>query len=56
MTAGRFEIGCELDAAFFHLYLPAENYGEWRMAEGETSASLALAGASRYAVDKPGRC
>lgn len=33
----RFEIRCELDAAFFHLYLPATPRGQWRvarMAEG----------------------
>ena len=29
----RFEIRCELDAAFFHLYLPTENDGQWRPAE-----------------------
>jgi len=28
----RFLLRCELDAAFFHLYLPAEENGEWRMA------------------------
>jgi hypothetical protein len=39
--ARRFEIRCELDAAFFHLYLPAENDGQWRMVEGETSEQLA---------------
>jgi hypothetical protein len=31
----RFEIRCELDAAFFHLYLPAEANGEWRVAKSE---------------------
>ncbi|GJQ20270.1 MAG: hypothetical protein HBSIN02_06250 [Bacteroidia bacterium] len=31
----RFEIRCELDAAFFHLYLPCEANGEWRMANRE---------------------
>lgn len=28
----RFEIRCELDAAFFHLYLPATREGQWRPA------------------------
>ena len=28
----RFLIRCELDAAFFHLYLPAEEDGDWRPA------------------------
>src|SRR5207249_245734 len=28
----RFLLRCELDAAFFHLYLPSESNGEWRMA------------------------
>lgn len=28
----RFELRCELDAAFFHLYLPADANGEWRAA------------------------
>jgi hypothetical protein len=36
----RFEIRCELDAAFFHLYLPAENDGQWRPAEAETAKQL----------------
>jgi hypothetical protein len=37
----RFVLRCELDAAFFHLYLPAENTGGWRLAEGETTEDLA---------------
>ena len=28
----RFLLRCELDAAFFHLYLPADENGEWRVA------------------------
>ena len=36
----RFEIRCELDAAFFHLYLPADNDGQWRPAEAETPKQL----------------
>ncbi len=37
----RFEVRCELDAAFFHLYLPCEPDGSWRKAEGETPEQLA---------------
>src|SRR5271166_604676 len=37
----RFEIRCELDSAFFHLYLPADNDGQWRLAEAETAKQLA---------------
>ncbi len=37
----RFEIRCELDAAFFHLYLPAEVNGDWKPAERETPEQLA---------------
>jgi len=37
----RFEIRCELDAAFFHLYLPCESTGNWQRAEGETPEQLA---------------
>jgi hypothetical protein len=36
----RFEIRCELDAAFCHLYLPSIDNGEWGQAEGETSEQL----------------
>ena len=36
----RFEIRCELDAAFFHLYFPTEPDGGWRLAEGETTTQL----------------
>jgi hypothetical protein len=36
----RFEIRRELDAAFFHLYLPAEYDGQWRPAEAETAKQL----------------
>ena len=39
--ARRFLLRCELDAAFFHLYLPAEQSGDWRPADGETAADLA---------------
>lgn len=37
----RFLLRCELDAAFFHLYLPAEKSGDWRPAESETAEELA---------------
>ena len=37
----RFEIRCELDAAFFHLYLPSDDAGPWRRADGETPEQLA---------------
>jgi len=36
----RFLLRCELDAAFFHLYLAAEKSGEWRPAEVETAEDL----------------
>jgi hypothetical protein len=51
----RFLLRCELDAAFFHLYLTAEANGEWRRANGETQEDLARLKASfptpRDAVD-----
>lgn len=37
----RFEIRCELDAAFFHLYLPSTMNGDWRSEEGEDAETLA---------------
>jgi hypothetical protein len=42
----RFLMRCELDAAFFHLYLPAEKSGDWHPAEGETTEDLAQLKAS----------
>lgn len=42
----RFMLRCELDAAFFQLYLPAEMNGDWRPAEGETAEDLARLKAS----------
>jgi hypothetical protein len=42
----RFLLRCELDAAFFHLYLPAETSGDWRPAAGETAEDLARLKAS----------
>jgi hypothetical protein len=37
----RFLLRCELDAAFFHLYLPREKSGDWSQAEGELTEDLA---------------
>ncbi|HEY3788086.1 MAG TPA: N-6 DNA methylase, partial [Urbifossiella sp.] len=37
----RFEIRAELDAAFFHLYLPCLDDGSWKPAENETPEQLA---------------
>ncbi|MGH9542805.1 MAG: Eco57I restriction-modification methylase domain-containing protein [Terriglobales bacterium] len=37
----RFLIRCELDAAFFHLYLPAATDGTWLRAERESDEELA---------------
>lgn len=37
----RFLLRCELDAAFFHLYLPANQDGSWKKADGETDSELA---------------
>jgi len=42
----RFLLRCELDAAFFHLYLPAEPSGDWRPAENETAEDRARLRAS----------
>jgi hypothetical protein len=42
----RFLLRCELDAAFFHLYLPAEVNGDWQKAERETEEDLARLKAS----------
>jgi hypothetical protein len=42
----RFLLRCELDAAFFHLYLPVETNGDWRPAENETAENLARLKAS----------
>ena len=36
----RFLLRCELDAAFFHLYLSADKSGGWCPAEGETGEDL----------------
>jgi hypothetical protein len=45
----------EVDAAYFHLYLPGEESGNWRHAEGETTEELAQLKRSfstpRHAVD-----
>lgn len=51
----RFLLRCELDAAFFHLYLPADASGEWLKAEKETAEDFARLKASfptpRHAVE-----
>lgn len=51
----RFLMRCELDAAFFHLYLPAKTDGNWKKTESETDAELATLCATfptpRHAVD-----
>lgn len=39
--ARRFLLRCELDAAFFHLYLPVNRTGSWEAAESETAGELA---------------
>ena len=36
----RFLLRCELDAAFFHLYLPAEANGDWRPADRSNDRSV----------------
>jgi hypothetical protein len=36
----RYLLRCELDAAFFHLYLPAEENGDWSPAVGEVAEDL----------------
>lgn len=40
--ARRFELRCELDATFFHLYLPCDDAGNWLPAERETANELEL--------------
>lgn len=37
----RFLLRCELDAAFFHLYMPAASNCEWSLTETETAEELA---------------
>lgn len=37
----RFALRCELDAEFFHLYLPSDAKGDWVQAENETADQLA---------------
>jgi hypothetical protein len=38
---GLFLLRCELDAAFFRLYLPSEANGEWRPVDGEMAEDVA---------------
>lgn len=51
----RFQLRAELDAAFFHLYLPANSDGTWKRAEKETDAEYrtlcAVFPTPRHAVD-----
>lgn len=51
----RFLLLCELDAAFFHLYLPAEKNGQWQPAEKESAEDMARLKAAfptpRHALD-----
>jgi len=42
----RFLLRCELDAAFFHVYLPLDPMGDWRQEDGESAVDLALLKAS----------
>lgn len=42
----RFLLRCELDAAFFHIYLPTDENGGWHPAECETAEELARLKAS----------
>lgn len=49
----RFLLRCELDAAFFHLYLPADECGEWEpplhdRGSGDSSGTAELAGLTDY--------
>src|SRR6185295_9252811 len=37
----RFLLRCELDAAYFHLYLPADANSDWHPVEGEAAEHLA---------------
>ncbi len=50
----RFMLRCELDAAFFHLYLPTEPNGDWSPCDNETAEDRARLKASfptpRHAV------
>jgi hypothetical protein len=43
---GRFLLRRELDAAFFHLYLPSEANGEWHPVDGEMAEDVAQLKAS----------
>lgn len=51
----RFALRAELDAAFFHLYLPAEPDGRWRKAVNESETDYrelsAVFPTPRHAVD-----
>lgn len=51
----RFLLRCELDAAFFHLYLPSNQDGTWKKVDNESDAELAVLTKAfptpRHAVD-----
>ena len=53
--ARRFLLRCELDAAFFHLYLPSNQDGTWKKVDNENDAELASLTTAfptpRHAVD-----
>jgi hypothetical protein len=38
----RFLLRCELDAAFFHLYLPSDERGDWFSPENEVAEDVAM--------------
>jgi len=38
----RFQIRCELDALFFHLYLPTDKQGNWLQSEAESQEDITL--------------
>lgn len=48
--ARRFLIRAELDAAFFHLYLPSDAKGDWVAAESVSQIRSASEGSSRATV------
>ena len=53
--ARRFLLRCELDAAFFHLYLPSNQDGTWKKVDNESDTELAALTRAfptpRHAVD-----
>jgi hypothetical protein len=47
----RFILRCELDAAMFHLYLPSEINGRWRMVDGEITEQGRMTEAGRALLE-----